>query len=723
MSVVDRGAARLRRRCAVVFAAFSSLMPTLLQAQQQTAEDVTVLSAVKVTDTEEETRTEGSGSYVTPKISIGKDALSVRETPQAVSVFTRQRLDDQNITNVPDAMKNATGVNVQRFDGAGLFSNYYVRGYVVDAIQLDGLSFGNSGNSTEFDAAIYDHIEILRGPAGLFQGAGEPGASVNLSRKRALDHTQFGGMLGGGGWNAYRSELDATTALNASGSLRVRGVAVFDDRDSYQDIVHSRKNVQYGTLEYDFDPATTLSIGAARQEIDSVINQGLPAYADGTLLDVPRSTFIGADWNELDIDAHDYFAELEHRLANGGTLKFAVRHLEREMLYKVARANSAVDADGNVAIQTGLYTPDRKNWAADIYANLPFSAFGKTHNLLVGADLRTQDEEVHSSPFANAADRMNVFDPDHDIVEPDFVYSSHTDTKTTQYGIYSQIRYRLFDPLTLVGGARVTWWETKGRDLNTKTTTSDYDQKGKTTPFAALIYDVLPQVSLYASYADIFQPQAQTTSSGEQLKPRTGGSVEAGVKGEFLQGRLITQFAVFQLQDENRAITDPNDSLFSVASGKVRNRGFETEISGELMTGWDVTLGYTYLDTEYRKTAATAANGQQAGQDFAPFTPMHTVKLWTQYLFHNGVLDGLSVGGGIHSYSSFYAASGASRFTAGGETLLSGKLGYRIDDHWSANLVASNLLDEKYYEKVSYAGRQNFYGEPRNFSLSLRASF
>lgn len=722
MSVVYRSAARPGRRCAVVLAVFS-LTPVLVAAQQQQAPDsaagdVTVMPAVRVSDTEEGGRTEGSGSYTMPEISIGKQPLSIRETPQSVSVITRTRLDDQNLSSIADALKYATGVNVQRFDGAGLFNNYYVRGYQVDAIQLDGLAFGNTGNVTEFDAAVYDHIEILKGPAGLFQGAGEPGASINLARKQALEHTQFGGALTAGSWDAYRAELDATGALTGDGRLRARGVAVIDDRESYQDVVRAKRQLVYGTAEYDLAPATTLSVGGTRQQIDSVINQGLPAYADGSLLDVPRSTFIGADWNLLTTDATDVFAELVRRMSGGGLLKFAARHLDREMLYKVARANGAVDEDGKVPLQTGLYRPDRENWSADAYASLPLKGFGRTHNLLFGVDYRRQRELVKSSPFVNTA-TINVYEPDHDVPQPDFVYTSRSSTEAEQVGAYGQLRYRLLDSLTLVGGGRFTWWDSSSKNLLTGATTADYDASGEFTPYAALIYDVLKQVSLYASYADIFMPQNATTSGGEQIEPRTGGQVEAGAKGEFLDGRVNTQLAVFRIQDQNRAIADPNDSLYSVAQGKVRSQGFETEISGQLLPTWDMTLGYTYVDTEYRK----GASASQDGQTFATFTPRHSVSLWSQYLFHKGALDGLSVGGGVRTYSGFYSQSGAVRLVADSEMLVAARLGYRLDEHWSLNLVANNLFDEKYYEKVSSAGRQNFYGEPRSLNLSLRASF
>ncbi|AXQ29353.1 TonB-dependent siderophore receptor [Solimonas sp. K1W22B-7] len=692
------------------------------------AEEAVILPAVTVTDTALHPTTEGSGSYTSRQVTIGKTPQSIRETPQAVTVITRQRLDDQNLTSVPKALKQATGVTVLRFDGAGNFNNYYLRGYQVDAIQLDGINFGATGNVVEFDTAMYDRVEILHGPGGLFQGSGEPSGVINLARKRALASTQFGGASTVGSWDTYRTELDATGALTADGRLRGRVVGAYNHQDSYQDVVGSTRQMLYGTLEYDLTPATTLSAGIAWQDIDAVIDQGLPAYANGDLLKVPRSTFIGADWNKQELESTDLFTELEHRLANGGYLKASVRKLDRYMLYRVARANSAVDVNtGNVNLQTGIYSPDRENLSADIYASLPFELWGLTHNLTTGFDWRKQEEEAKSTAFANTA-TMNVFNPDHNVPQPNWVFNSLSGVETRQYGAYAQLRIKPLAWATVVGGGRLSWWESQSYNRLTGARTADYDEEAEFTPYAALLFDVTPDVSLYASWAEVFQPQNNMTVDGSQLPPRTGRQYEAGVKAELLQDRLNAQFAVFRIRDNDRAIADPNPPTPlpptspanpSISAGEVESQGFETELAGRILPGWDLTLGYAYVDTEYLRGATTA----QTGQSFSTATPRHVGNLWSKYEFGQGVLRDLSIGAGIKAVSSFYAQSGAVRFWAPAYTVVSAQLGYRLTSHWQTTLSADNLFDEKYYEKVSGAGRQNFYGEPVNMTLVLRGSF
>jgi len=685
-----------------------------------TANGAQVMRSISVSENALDTSTEGTGSYTSPLVTVGKGTQSIRETPQSVTVITRQRLDDQNITTLPEALKQATGVTVQRFDGAGNFNTYNVRGYTVDSIQLDGLNFGNAGNFTEFDTVIYDRVEILRGPAGLFQGSGEPSAVINLARKRAQADAKFKAAARVGSWDAYRGEADATGSLTQDNRLRGRIVVAYDQRDSYLAVVNSEKKIAYGTLEFDLTPSTTVSVGATWQDIDSVIDQGMPAYANGKLLDVSRETYIGADWNQQDLESKDMFAEVEHHLDNGGELKMSVRKLDRYMLYKVARANGAVTPAGTTAIQTGLFSPDRDNVSADAYASLPFTLWGQEQNFIIGADWRNQDEKSNTSPFV-VTTTQNVFAPDHALVQPNFIYTTRSEVETEQYGAYTQLRVKPLSWMTIVGGGRVSWFESTSHDLLTGAKTADYDESSEVTPYAAVIVDVLPQVSLYASYADVFQPQNAVDAAGNQLKPRTGGQVEVGIKAELFDQAVNAQFAVFQINDRDRALSDTSPGApvnASVAAGEVESKGFDTEIAGRLLPGWDLIVGYAYTDTEYVKSAAS-----QVGQVFSPTTPRHVGNVSTKYSFDSGLAKGLSVGGGVRAVSSFFNPVGTVRFAAPAYTVVSAQLGYQFSPSWETNLTLNNVFDEKYYEKVSNAGRQNFYGEPTSIALSIRASF
>lgn len=689
---------------------------TLIEAPRSSGAAVLPSIAVEGQRSSDVASTEGSRSYTTDVTTVGgKGATAIREIPQSVSVVTRQRMDDQNITTLDGAMKQTTGMSVTRFDGAGNFNTIQSRGFDVDAVLLDGVNMSTSGNlATGLDTAMYDRIEVLRGPAGLFQGSGEPSGVINMARKRALPELSVNGGLTVGSWETYRSEADVTSKLIENGRVRARMVAVNDERDSFVDLLTSHKKFVYGTVEVDLGPDTTFSFGGSNQEVDSVLDQGLPAFSDGSLARVKRSTFIGANWNQLDTDSQDIFADLEHRFDNGGTAKISMHRFNRSMLYYGYRANGTINlTTGALNMAPAKYDLSREDLSLDAYATTPFEMWGLSHSLTVGTDYRKYENRGLSGTGSNVA--TNIYNPIHNVPLVNVAYTSQTQTDQEQYGTYGQLRIKPVAWATLIGGARVSRFNTQGYNLLTNQQTSGDSAKNEVTPYAGAIVDLNDQVSLYASYAEIFTPQTQTTVDGDFLAPRMGEQYEVGMKSTLADGRANTHFALFQINDSNRAIPDPTNTLFSISGGEIESRGAEAEISGSPMPGLDLLAGYSYVITEFlSRTAAQAA---------ATHTPKHTLDLWAKYSFQEQLLQGWSVGAGMRAVSSYYAMSNGLRFGEDGHAVFNAAIGYQITPNVSAALTMTNLLDKEYYEKVSGPGRQNFYGEPRSAMLALKAKW
>ncbi|WP_311222776.1 MULTISPECIES: TonB-dependent siderophore receptor [unclassified Acidovorax] len=678
-----------------------------------------VLPEVKVTDAPQGEATEGSGQYITREISVGKLVQSPRETPQSVSVITRQRLDDLNLTKLEDAVKQTTGVNVTRLDGAGNYNSIQSRGFDIGAVLLDGVPIPQGANfATAMDTAIYDRIEVLRGPSGLLQGASEPGGTINLVRKRAQSALGLNANVSAGSWGMRRADVDLTGALNAAGTLRARVVAVKDDRDSYVDTLKNDKTLGYGTLELDITADTTLSVGHTRQKIRATVDQGLPAYADGRLPDVPRSTFAGLVANRQDLDSTDTFAELEHRLAGGGMVKFAARDVHRESLYQSARANSVLAANGNYQLQKVNFQQDVQDRNYDLYVTSPLSLLGRTHRFLLGMS-HTENESLDGNSVFGQPSTANLFNPQYDLPYPSITLPGYqTATKRTENALYGQAQISATDRLKVLAGARLSWAKAETRTLSTGQNTATADPGRQFIPFVAAIYELNENLSAYTSYAETFVVQSNLDRAGQLLTPRSGSQIEAGVKGEFLNKRLQAHFAVFRILDKDRAVADPDVTTASVAGGKVRAQGFETEVSGQVAPGWDMLAGYAFTATKYLQAPVA-----QQGQVFSPITPRHSVNLSTRYAFRNATLQGLSVGGGLNYRSEFFAQSGALRITSGDYTLFNAQVAYQINDKLAVSLNVDNLFDKNYYEKVGSLGRQSFYGEPRRVTVALKARY
>ncbi|MFT0545942.1 TonB-dependent siderophore receptor [Allopusillimonas ginsengisoli] len=667
---------------------------------------------------------EGTGSYVPSAITVGsKIPQTIRETPFSVTIITRERLDDQNVTNIQDVLKQTTGMTVTRYDGAGNANSISSRGFSIGSIQLDGLPTSqDTSYTTGLDAAIYDRIEVLRGPAGLLQGAGEPGGTINLVRKRA--QPGFAGNVGLmlGSWDTKRASVDVTSSLVESGRIRARVVGVIDKRNSYVDIVKNDKTVGYGTLEFDLTPDTTFSLGAARQNLDTVRDLGLPTYADGSLLDISRSTFAGRSANTQRQETSQMFAELEHHLDNGGLLKLAAREGKRYSSDYGVRASSPVNPlTGEVKMQGAASRRQTIDTNFDAFLSTPFELGGHTQRALLGLSHSIKETKRASAPNSNAGGMLNIFDPDYNVAIPDMDIGPYSSESTlTETGLYGQLQLKPVDRWTFLLGGRMSWWDSESRNLLTGVVTPIPNSSPKFTPMAGVIFDLNGHSSLYASYAQTFVPQTNLDINGTVLPPRTGSQMEMGIKSEFFDKRLITHLAAFRILDKNRAMADPDDITgnSAIAGGEVRAQGWEAEISGEIRPGLELIAGYAYTNTKYLK-----APSNQRGQVFSAVTPKHSANLWIKKTWQDGMLRRVSLAAGLRSVSSFYAESGGVRIHGSGYTVVNGQIGYQFNKTTHASLMVNNLLDKKYYEKVSGTSRQNFYGEPRNVMLTFRTAW
>ncbi len=684
---------------------------------------VTQLEAVTVTGTATPATSEGTNSYTSNAVTLGKGTQTLKEIPQSVSVVTRQQLDDQNLNSLSDAMRNVTGITVETLSSGGNISGFISRGYTLDSIQVDGLRApAGAGNlSAGFDLAIYDRIEVMRGPSGLYQGTGEPGGSVNLVRKRPLQEFAFSAQASVGSWDYYRAVADLSTPFDSEGKVRGRFIAAYEDRGSFVDRVNSERPTLYGIIEADLTPHTTLAAGITHQRSRTTPAFGLPAYADGSLLDVRRGTNLSAEWNRIEEEATELFADLEHRLEGGGVVKASVFHRDTDTpTRQTTWPNRAVDPlTGDTNLVAWSYRNHWKTTGADAHLNLPIEAFGREHSLLVGADYSYTRKQFNYG--GGTLFPTNVYEPVIDMPMPDMEQVNGNDGRTSEFGLYTRANFQATDNLKFIAGARLGWWKNDARNANQYF--GDFSQTetriaARTTPYAGLVYDLTPQVSAYASYTSIFQPQTETDAQGNTLSPRVGRQIETGLKGAFMDGRLNAHAALFQIVDRNRAMGDLNNPMYSVAAGKVRSQGFETEISGSPLPNWDIVAGYAYTQTKYLEAAAATE-----GLSYSTITPRHAINLWTRYRFTQPTLEGFSVGTGVRWNSGNYLQSGNVRWDQGSYAVVSAQVGYRYNRHVEGTLTVDNLFDRKYYEKLGGASRQNYYGQPRSVMLTLRYQY
>lgn len=665
---------------------------------------------------------EQASSEVTPPgvTTLGKMPLTLRETPQSVSVIDRERIEQQNLFSLDEVMQQATGVTVQPFQL--LTTAYYVRGFKVNSFELDGVPamLGETAGSPQ-DMAVYERVEILRGANGLLHGSGNPAATVNLVRKRPQREFTASTTLSAGSWDRYRGEVDVGGPLTASGNVRGRVVAAYEDRDYFYDVGKQDTQLLYGVSEFDLSPDTLLTVGAQYQTIDSVTNMaGVPMAKDGSSLNLPRSTYLDVDWDRFKWTTRRVFGALEQQLPNDWKAKVAAEYQDADSRLRYAGAYGAIDpltGDGG-QLMGAAYKFESTQKSVDASLTGPFTLFGRRHELLVGSNYSQGETEQHTANFTTPVSTpVNVYrwDP-HSVPKPGIgAYSSPGSTTTTSKGVYALTRFKLLEPLTLVVGGRANWWDQDAPG-------GRFKPGRETTPYGGLIWDFAQHWSWYASYAEVYQPQTGQTWSGELLKPVEGKTYETGVKGELADGRLNVSLAAFRIDLENNPQVDPEHpgvgpTTYYISGGKVRSEGFELEGTGYITPNWSLSAGYTYTTTEYLKD--TLSN---SGERYAAFTPRHMLRLWTQYELPWQERR-WSVGGGVQAQSDFSAQSGSVAMAQGGYALLNARVAYRIDEHWTASLNGNNLADRKYYQSLSNPNWNNRYGEPRSLNMTLRGTF
>lgn len=683
--------------------------------------------------------TENTGSYTTGAVTIGKTPQSIRRTPQSVTVVTRQRLDDQNITNLTNLLEQTPGVVVNLTDSERV--QYFSRGYSIDAIQYDGATVAQgSGNGAfvQSDAAIIDRAEILRGATGMLRGAGNPSGTVNLVRKRPTAEFQGEGSVTLGSWDAQRYVADISGPLTETGNVRGRIIAVHDEKDHFQESRQERKEVLYGVVAFDLSESTTLTTGLEWTKLDTTGSWGgLPADYNGKPLPLGRSTYLGADWNRWNRSNLQTFAELEHRFDNDWKLKLMAQRTEFKLAddgFKqtfISRATGAANPTNNPYLMNYQVTEgdDGESLQNNLSATLngPFDLLGRTHDLMLGVERIRNDSSPSATNFVtNGVFDIREWDPKTSLGNPNITITAHpVRTRTTQEGAYATWRISLVDPLTAIIGARANWYDYEQE--NNVRSNGKFSVDNEIVPYAALIYDLNDNFSTYASYTEIFNPQTATDVSGSVLAPVTGEAYETGIKGEFYEGRLNTSLAFFRIYQVGNPLDDvsgpnpcpPNytSGYCKVAAGKNRSQGFELEISGEVLPGWNVSGGYTYNTTEYLKD--TTSN---TGNAIRTTDPKRMLRLFTSYRLP-GELQAWTVGGGVQAQSAIYNRSGNVEASQSGYAVYNAMVNYRFNDNYSLQLNANNVFDKKYYRQVAPTATGYYWGDPRNVSVTLRGSF
>lgn len=695
-----------------------SLCASMILSSQLLGAEKTLLEEVKVSEDSnyyiENGLTEGTNSYTTKSMSTAtKLNLSAKQTPQSVLVFTRQKLDDQNITSYQELLAKTPGVTLNQWD-----ERVYptARGFDLDYYLFDGIpTYAINDDADDPDLAIYDRVEIVKGANGLTTGAGNPAMGMNFIRKHANSKDLTGTVdLSAGSWNNYSSLVDVQSALNKKGNIRARVVAKHQDKESYMDNYEKSTDVIYGVVDMDLTDTTFASIGASVEDIDrsGIRWGGMPAfYSDGTRATFDNSKTLSDDWTAWNIKTTNYYADLKQYFLNDASINLSLSRKEIDADGNLAYFGGTVDkTTGNPVIgpnDFGLYgygfTNRREENNIDLYTSIPFEVAKLNQEIIIGT-MYNKSEKVKNN-YTSSINWTTFNFNQISITEPTYTASYPGGLEeTTQKGTYLAGKISLMEDLKLISGLRVSDWEYKNEN-NTK----NREFNNELTPYAGLIYDLNKNHSVYTSYTSIFKPQDKKSSSGDYLDPVEGNNYEVGLKSEYFEGDLNTSLTLFRIEQDGvgEDTGNVNGSLESVYEAKdgVVSKGFEIGTSGKVTDNFSLDFGLANFE---------AKNAD--GSKFNTNSSRTTANLFGKY-----TLNDYRFGGGLNYKSKYYTDTSYGRITQDAFITTDLMAGYKVNKNLDLQLNVNNIFDKEYYSGIGV--NSMVYGDPRNATLGMKYTF
>ena len=657
-----------------------------------------------------------AGSYTVESMSTStKLDLSIRHTPQSLSVFTTAELKDMGVTSYQSLLAHVTGVSLDKWDERLKAS---ARGFDLDYYKVDGMPTYTTYNERDLDLSTFERVEIVRGANGLTTGAGNPGISINLVRKRATNKELSGGItVEAGSWNTYGVTADVGSKLNESGSVRARVIVKHEDADSYMDGYEKSNDLFYGVVDADLTDSTTISLGASYQKLDrrGIRWGGLPAFDNnGNRIDLDRSKIGSEDWTYWNSEVKSVFANLDQTLFNDITLNAAYSHNETvndmALLYFRGALNTS-DGSGLTSLDF-VAKEKKKEDNIDVNVNVPYEMKGLAQEVVIGASYNKNKTVSYEGRYPNGyySAVPNFYDLNITLPTPsgsDVPYSVKPE-QIEQKAIYLANKLSLSEKLKFIVGARVTAWEYTSTDSSKDTRKFD----NQVTPYMGVVYDINENHSVYTSYTSIFNPQDKQDVSGKYLDPIEGKSFETGIKGEYFEGALNASLSLFRIEQDgvaqkdgsNKVSTNPTKDAYKAAEG-VTSKGFEIDLAGRVTDNLSMNFGIANF-------YAVDANGKQ----FNTQASRTTANVFAKYKMKE-----FSFGGGLQYKSKFHTGDGSTRIEQKAYTIANAMAGYSINKNTSLQLNISNLFDKKYYEGIG--SNSMIYGDPRKVTASLKYTF
>lgn len=644
-------------------------------------------------------------------VSATKTQAPLIETPQSITVISRDQIDLLNITSLQDSVRYTAGVTGENYGPDERYDWLTLRGFYpvqyIDGLQAPIGSVTNIGT----DLYGFESVDILKGPASVLYGLSPPGGIVNMISRRPS--TSFGGEIEGqlGEYEHKQIAGDITGPLGANMSGRL--TALYRDRGTQVDFVDSKRTYIAPALTLDIAAATRITFLGYYQkdEIDGYGGGFLPA--SGTVLPnafgvIPASRNLGEpDYNFYGRDQYGVGYDVSHQLTDNISLQQNLKYFNVESRMRQVYG-AGLQADNRTVTRFVFpFNEDVSSFNIDSRVAAEFVTGALSHSVLVGWDYRKYDL---ASEFAfSLASPLDVFEPVYGAPVVEGAFFPFGDQRETQNGIYVQDQIRTGGLVVTLSG-RQDWVETE-----TAGSTREVDEF---TYRVGVNYVFDNGIAPYVGIAKSFLPTPGSTFGGTPFEPSSGKQIEAGVKydGRNLpEGvKLFATAAAYKITQENVLTNDPAHLFFSLQTGEVEVSGVELEAVARFHERLSINASYTKTNSE-----VTGSNGPDLGKQL-PMVPEHKFSVLADYTIQTGPLAGLGGGIGFRYLGESYGDP-ANDWQNEAVSLWDAIVHYDTLNFRLA-LNANNLFDEIYVVRCGSAA-DCYYGNRRNVTVSLTRKF
>jgi iron complex outermembrane receptor protein len=649
-----------------------------------------------------------------------KSGAPLIETPQSISVVTRDQIDLLGFIDVQQAIRYTAGIVGENYGPDLRYDFLTLRGFTPKQY-IDGLQAPIT--TTIFNVGVdlygFQEVDVLKGPAAVLYGNSPPGGIYNVTSRRA-DET-FGGEVGIRYGSDDYKQLHGTVTGSIADGLSARATLLYRDRGSQTDHVTGERTYFAPTFTWNIGERTSLT-GLAYYQKDANTgdtNGYLPAY--GTRLGnpngvIPRGRNLGEpDYNRYDRTQTGIGWDFQHAFNDRISFQQNAKWYEYEEDQKIVYS-AGLQADMRTVNRNSYpWSEDVEGFAVDSRFTLKLGSDDVQHTLLAGYDYR--ELENYARYGFTAAPPIDAFNPVYGaapIVTPDLsiIYNNQ---RVRQGGLYLQDQIKVGNVVATLSG-RYDDINLHNKQTGVTTKQDEFSYR------AGLNYVFDSGWAPYVSYGTSFEPVLGTDSeTGQNFKPSTSSQVEAGLKYD-ARGlpsgvRLFATAALFQIEQDNLVnVQSGQMPMFGRQIGEVESKGGELELVARIHDQWSINASYSYTKAEVVRDQAGFATGAPLST-----TPEHKLTAFVDYTIQEGSLAGLGFGlGGRYLSESAGSLPGQWNpmvINTKTTTIWDAIVHYDLDN-WRFAVNASNLFDKEYVGRCS-AIANCIYGQGRQLMATV----